>query len=60
MSYTRKIKAGYYGHMAYGTFAKKVAWKKILHTSTCTTKVLKKGRAVIPTKSLGIKFWQTR
>ena len=60
VTYTRKIDAGKYGHMAYGTFAKKVGWKKIWHTSRCTTEVLKRGRAVIPTHSLVIKFWQTR
>jgi hypothetical protein len=60
VTYERHIHAGMFGHMAYGTWAKKVGWKKILHTSLCTRDVLKKGRAVIPTKALGIKFWQTR
>jgi hypothetical protein len=60
VTYTHKISRGYYGHMAYGTFAKKVGWKKVLHTSLCTKEVLKRGKAVIPTHSLGIRFWQTR
>ncbi|MFZ5847399.1 MAG: hypothetical protein ACOYX5_08470 [Actinomycetota bacterium] len=60
VTYHHKISKGMYGHMAYGTFAKKVAWKKLLHTATCDIEVVKSGKAVIPTRKLGVRYWETK
>jgi hypothetical protein len=57
--YTHNIKPGKYGHLAYGSWSKKIGWKKIWHTSLCDRKVLKRGKAVLPTRSVGWHFWQT-
>jgi hypothetical protein len=57
--YTHKIKAGKYGHLRYGSWSKRIGWKKILHTALCQTELLKRGRATIPTNAIGWKYWAT-
>ena len=58
--YTHRIPKDKFGHLAYGSWAKTVGWKKIWHTADCNRKVLKKGRITFPTKAVGWHFWTTR
>ena len=58
-TYSHHISAGHYGHLAYGSWAKVIGWKKVLHTALCQTEVLKSGRATIPTTSVGWHYWET-
>lgn len=59
-TYTHAIPPGRYGNMHYGNFAKHWHWKKILHTPTCTIRILKQGVATAPTSSQGWHYWSTR
>ena len=58
--YSHRIPGDRYGHLAYGSWAKRVGWKKIWHTADCNRKVLKKGKMTFPTNSVGWRFWTTR
>jgi hypothetical protein len=58
--YTHKIRRGHYGHLAYGSWAKLVGWRKVQHTWDCKTNVLKRGKARLPTRSVGWHYWATK
>ncbi len=57
--YSHKIPAGKYGHLAYGSWAKKFTYKKVGRAPYCPTQVVARGKAVYPTTSLGWRFWAT-
>jgi hypothetical protein len=58
--YTHRISAHRYGHMQYGSWGRKVSWRKIRANANCTTTVLSRGTAWIPTRQVGWKYWETR
>ena len=58
--YTHKIGAKRYGHMQYGSWGRKVTWRKYRDNGNCTTTLLRRGTAWIPTREVGWKYWETR
>lgn len=57
--YSHKVKAGKYGNLKYGSWAKKVGWKKTRVNRSCTTTVLDRGTGRVPTKAVGWRFWHS-
>ena len=57
--YTHKIRAKRYGHLQYGSWGKKLTWRKYRYNANCTTTLLRSGTAKIPTRQVGWKYWET-
>jgi hypothetical protein len=57
--YSHNVKAGKYGNLKYGSWAKKVGWKKTRVNRSCTATVLDRGTGRVPTQAVGWHFWHT-
>lgn len=58
--YRRDISRGKYGHLQYGSSGYKITWSKFeTSADRCGKKLLKKGKATLPTKETGWKYWET-
>jgi len=58
--YRRDIGRGKYGHLQYGSWGYKTTWSKYeTSADRCGKKLLKKGRATLPTSETGWRYWET-
>ncbi|MDI3409300.1 hypothetical protein [Streptomyces cavernicola] len=58
--YRRKIASGKYGHLQYGSWGYKTTWAKYeTSADRCGKRLLRKGRATLPTSETGWRYWET-
>jgi len=60
ITYSHAIRRGYYGHLQYVSWGRKVHWTKYRTTPRCTAQVLARGTINFPGREEGWYFWQTR
>ncbi|MFE9879783.1 hypothetical protein [Streptomyces sp. NPDC005784] len=57
--YSHEVRHNRYGHMQYGSWGYKVAWKKYRRVGSCGVEELGHGTATLPTSETGWKYWET-
>lgn len=58
-TFTHAITAGKYGNAQYGSYGKKVTWRRYQDNSNCTTTLIASGTAFIPTNTVGFRYWES-
>jgi hypothetical protein len=58
-TYSHAISANKYGHLQYGSWGERVAWKYYYRTEACTIQLQSSGTMIFPTTSVGWRYWET-
>ncbi|GCB47861.1 hypothetical protein SNL152K_5174 [Streptomyces sp. NL15-2K] len=59
-SYSHDVSRNKYGHLQYGARGYKVSWTKYRSSgSSCDGVKVRSGKAILPTKEVGSKYWET-